>query len=130
MRNRIVTGIAAGLLVLGLGVTAAGTANAAPAVHPSTVKPHNVCNFTSATPILNPGSSGAAVKQLQCYLNDSLDDDHLTVDGSFGSLTEAAVLEFQGCDGLAVDGSVGPRTWPELKRVANGPRFCDAGDRG
>jgi peptidoglycan hydrolase-like protein with peptidoglycan-binding domain len=107
---------------------ATGTATAAPIDHAGAVKPTDVCNFTTARPTLSQGSSGTAVKQLQCYLNFSLDDDPLAVDGSFGSLTEAAVLEFQRCNRKTPDGIVGSQTWGALKTVANGPSFADAGD--
>lgn len=128
MRNRIAVGVATAFLVLNLGVAAAGTASAAPIDHAGTVKPADVCNFTTARPTVSQGSSGVAVKQLQCYLNLSLDDDPLAIDGSFGPLTNAAVFEFQRCDRIGVDGIVGPQTWGELKRVANSPNFADAGD--
>jgi lysozyme len=109
-------------------MAAAGTATAAPIDHAGAVKPADVCNFTTARPTLSQGSSGAAVKQLQCYLNFSLDDDPLTQDGSFGSITKATVLEFQRCDRISADGVVGPQTWGALKTVANGPTFADSGD--
>lgn len=38
----------------------------------------------------------------------------LTVDGDFGPLTEVAVRVFQGSQGIAVDGIVGPVTWTRL----------------
>lgn len=38
----------------------------------------------------------------------------LEPDGVFGTLTEAAVREFQAAQGLAVDGSVGNETWRAL----------------
>jgi Putative peptidoglycan binding domain/Animal haem peroxidase len=38
----------------------------------------------------------------------------LNVDGDFGPLTEQAVRDFQGNQGIAVDGIVGPVTWSRL----------------
>jgi peptidoglycan hydrolase-like protein with peptidoglycan-binding domain len=130
MRTRIVAGIAAVLLALGLGMATTGTATAAAAAHTAVAKPHDTCNYTTARPTLSQGSSGAAVRQLQCYLNSSLDDDFLAVDGQFGPQTRAAVLEFQSCDGIGVDGIVGPVTWGGLNAWANSPYWCDAGDVG
>lgn len=52
-----------------------------------------------------------SVKLLQSRLNEI--GAHLTVDGFFGSKTEAAVKEFQR-RGLLVDGIVGPQTWSAL----------------
>jgi len=128
MRNRIFVGVATGFLVLSLGMAAPGTASAASTDHAGVLKPADVCNFTPNRPPLGPGSSGVAVKQLQCYLNFSLDDDPLAEDSSFGSMTETAVIEFQRCDRISPDGQVGPITWGELKRVANSPNFADGGD--
>ena len=39
-----------------------------------------------------------------------------TADGSFGKLTESAVVHFQQDNGLEVDGIVGPMTWEVLFR--------------
>jgi len=36
------------------------------------------------------------------------------VDGAFGSLTDAAVWEYQKAKGLSVDGIVGAKTWAAL----------------
>ena len=60
------------------------------------------------------------VKTLQTMLN--LFGYHLAVDGSWGPLTNAAVLDFQrthkDVNGvqLAVDGCVGPLTWGALQK--------------
>ena len=62
-------------------------------------------------PVLRPGSSGEAVRQLQQLLNSSL-----TPDGIFGSRTEAEVRHFQQANGLEADGVVGPETWAMLER--------------
>jgi len=59
-------------------------------------------------PTIRRGASGAPVNTLQKALGG------LTVDGLFGTKTEAAVLAFQRGKGLAVDGIVGPKTWAVL----------------
>ncbi len=67
-------------------------------------------------PTLYIGSSGAAVVQLQTLLNrGSSNFPKLRVDGSFGPLTRARVVEFQVSKGLAPDGIVGPITWAALE---------------
>jgi peptidoglycan hydrolase-like protein with peptidoglycan-binding domain len=38
----------------------------------------------------------------------------VAVDGIFGPITEGAVKDFQQSKGLAVDGIMGPQTWPKL----------------
>ena len=53
-----------------------------------------------------------AVKQLQTDLNNF--GFTLTVDGIFGSETEAAVRQFQLDHNLVSDGIVGPQTWAVL----------------
>ncbi|KAB7743078.1 hypothetical protein GA707_15690 [Nostocoides sp. F2B08] len=55
------------------------------------------------------GDHGEAVKALQTLLPGGL-----TVDGSFGPATEAAVREFQSMFAPPVDGVVGPVTWHAL----------------
>ena len=60
-----------------------------------------------AHPILAPGASGAAVRQLQRLLS-------LKQDGIFGPATRIAVLARQRAAGLTADGIVGPRTWAAL----------------
>ena len=38
------------------------------------------------------------------------------IDGTFGSVTEAAVRDYQSSRGLFVDGYVGEKTWSALQR--------------
>ena len=70
---------------------------------------------SSNTPTLRKGSKGAYVTLLQKQL---LDRGYALgswgADGDFGSATEKAVRAFQGDQGLAVDGIVGPKTWAAL----------------
>lgn len=70
--------------------------------------------------IYKRGSRGEVVRQIQKAL-------HLYPDGIFGALTEERVKQFQGENGLKVDGIVGPATLAKLmpfritksKRVIN-----------
>ncbi len=64
------------------------------------------------------GSSGNDVKTLQEYLNNN--GYNLTVDGQFGSKTQAAVRDYQKNNGLSVDGIVGTNTWGSLTGAAKG----------
>lgn len=58
------------------------------------------------------GSSGSAVKAVQTQLNSH--GYSLTVDGSFGPATKAAVENYQSKHELSVDGVAGPYTWQSL----------------
>ena len=64
---------------------------------------------------LRSGSRGSAVEQLQFWLNTISQYvsaiPSVTVDGRFGSGTEAAVRAFQRRFGLEADGVVGEATW-------------------
>jgi hypothetical protein len=51
------------------------------------------------------GNTGKAVKVVQSILGG------LTIDGKFGTKTDAAVRAYQKRQGLTVDGIVGPKTW-------------------
>lgn len=64
--------------------------------------------------VLALGDSGAAVTYLQQRLN--VWGAKITVDGSFGPATDAAVRVFQAAHKLTVDGAVGPATWAELDK--------------
>ena len=70
-------------------------------------------------PILSKGSKGAAVKALQrmlyCLGYVNIDGKaRISVDGSFGSNTEAAVKRYQKNAAIGVDGIVGEKTWNKL----------------
>lgn len=71
---------------------------------------------------LRRGSSGPFVVVIQVELNRISQNYPLipklaSVDGIFGSRTEAAVRKFQEIFGLAVDGVVGKATWYSLIRL-------------
>lgn len=62
--------------------------------------------------LLQKGSSGSKVKELQEALNKS--GYNLQVDGIFGDNTLKAVTSYQKANGLGVDGIVGDQTWGKL----------------
>ena len=68
--------------------------------------------------LLRRGSTGTAVRELQFYLylmsayETSI--PAVSIDGSFGAATEAAVRAYQRFAGLTVDGVVGRTTWSSL----------------
>ena len=64
---------------------------------------------TEESAVLKIGSSGTQVRTLQTKLNN-WGYDAGTVDGIFGSKTQAAVKRFQQKNGLVADGIVGSRT--------------------
>lgn len=66
-------------------------------------------------PTLQQGSSGAAVVELQKLLNKF--NSGLTVDGTFGPATRAAVVAFQAKNELEADGIVGAKTWMVLRFI-------------
>jgi len=72
--------------------------------------------MTTATispwPLVREGDQQHPVKTLQYLLRARGHD--LIADGTFGPVTDAAVRRFQQQKGLAVDGIVGPATWPAL----------------
>ncbi len=69
-------------------------------------------DHVSAWPVVRAGDEGHPVRTLQDLLRAR--GGTVTVDGVFGPLTESAVRAFQGGHHLAVDGVVGPQTWPVL----------------
>ncbi|MFJ9908285.1 peptidoglycan-binding protein [Streptomyces sp. NPDC101152] len=72
-------------------------------------------NSTTRTQQLVVDMTGSDVAELQCLLQ-RVDITPGGIDGSFGPLTEAAVIRAQKKYHLDVDGQVGPRTWAALRR--------------
>jgi peptidoglycan hydrolase-like protein with peptidoglycan-binding domain len=77
-------------------------------------------------PTLALGATGNDVRRLQrLFVEMKLLDFH-GIDGDFGPITDQVVRDFQGSEGLAVDGIVGPATWgalpadPDTPLLANG----------
>lgn len=62
--------------------------------------------------VLRKGSKGEEVKTLQRLLNAF--GENLDVDGSFGSLTQSALMSYQGKNSLRVDGICGEMSWGSL----------------
>ena len=77
--------------------------------------------FPKVPPILQKGSKGAQVKNLQKFLNWYNGDGNLDVDGDFGKLTEKTVKAFQKSvfpdDKKEWDGKVGEKTIAKMKSV-------------
>lgn len=93
----------------------------------ATAKPAYTCAYTrragfwyagdspTLTDRLVVDMSGPEVAELQCLLQRT----GITpggIDGNFGPLTEAAVIQAQKTYHLDVDGQVGPKTWAALRR--------------
>ena len=74
--------------------------------------PEVVENITLGSRLLKKGSAGGDVKTLQELLNQL--GAGLTVDGDFGSKTEAAVIAFQKKAGLKQDGKYGDQSHAAL----------------
>jgi len=64
--------------------------------------------------VLEFGSTGEAVRELQALLG-------IDIDGDFGEQTDAAVREFQEDRGLKIDGVVGDKTWAALEAGEDQP---------
>lgn len=70
-------------------------------------------SITVNTYTLKSGSKGNAVVSMQALLNVK-GDAKLELDGSFGPLTEQALMRYQHSHGLDVDGVCGKQSWTEL----------------
>jgi hypothetical protein len=64
-------------------------------------------------PVLQVGDQGNSVQQLQIELS-RIGLSEISIDGTYGPTTEAAVRQFQRDQGLTPDGIVGPQTWQAL----------------
>lgn len=74
----------------------------------------NPGNYNLGTTILKNGSRGEAVKELQRYLNDTLNLG-LVIDGILGPKTIVVIKQWQKERGLVPDGLVGPKTKAMMK---------------
>ncbi|MGP1387792.1 MAG: peptidoglycan-binding domain-containing protein [Thainema sp.] len=72
-------------------------------------------SISTQRPLLQRGSRGEAVRELQTLLNQRIGALPLTVDGIFGQKTEFVVQVMQYRLYLAEDGIVGPKTWASLE---------------
>lgn len=68
---------------------------------------------------LRRGSKGTAVVECQTMLDKlGYDLGQLGIDGDYGRMTQAAVMNFQSDHGLGRDGICGPKTWEALIAAA------------
>jgi peptidoglycan hydrolase-like protein with peptidoglycan-binding domain len=125
------------VLLTAFALISHGTASAHSAtVKPQTVSPSVIVPFACPATV-QEGSSGSAVRTLQSALNGLLNNFNdpsffemspdtytapLSVDGSFGSQTLRAVIDFQTWNSpafggtLTVDGIIGPQSWHVLHK--------------
>jgi peptidoglycan hydrolase-like protein with peptidoglycan-binding domain len=82
----------------------------------------------TGSPMLRMGSKGSLVSLLQELLNAA--GASLVVDGDFGRLTEAAVINYQVRMGLTVDGIVGPQTAGSLNSSGSSSGASSSGTSG
>lgn len=97
------------------GIAGKDTYNKLKSYNPST--PSKTTTTSSAAwtgQTLKEGSSGTAVKSLQTMLKNA-GFDVGTIDGKYGSKTEAAVLAFQKRVNISADGIAGKDTYNKLK---------------
>jgi peptidoglycan hydrolase-like protein with peptidoglycan-binding domain len=66
----------------------------------------------SPWPVVQNGKQGHPVRTLQCLLRAR--GHSVTVDGTFGPATEAAVKAFQTSKGMTADGIMSAQTWLSL----------------
>ncbi|MFE7627132.1 peptidoglycan-binding protein [Streptomyces sp. NPDC057509] len=86
----------------GIGVT----------VNPVTFMATRGVDLGGGWPRIDPGASGRTVVVIQYLMTQR--GYSLVADGQYGSVSSAAVKQFQKAKGLVADGQVGPATWPHL----------------
>ncbi|MBA2391715.1 MAG: peptidoglycan-binding protein [Ktedonobacteraceae bacterium] len=113
MRTKLALVILLIALFVGASLSYSGTAHASAAT-PATNTHTSVALLTCPPTI----SYGTSQYNLVIVLQDNLDryyGYHLDIDGHFGSLTRAAVKDFQAHYAPPSDGVVGPITWNALQ---------------
>ncbi|MER6346546.1 peptidoglycan-binding domain-containing protein [Streptomyces sp. NPDC001595] len=109
------------------GAVAAGTGAQAAAAYPCDVNMSSTGRLTAGyysgdTVVPSTTQVTAAGKEAQCLLQYQGYNPG-TIDGVFGSRSQSAARLFQStvngaCKaGLAVDGKIGPKSWPYLRRL-------------
>ncbi len=116
-RGRLVTGLATTALTAGLlAGTAVASADAAPSRNSAGTAERECNYYHGRPPVIRPGTSGPAVLQIQCLINTRSNyPDPVPETGDFDPPTIKAVGYVQRCNGIAVDGVIGPRTWRALE---------------
>jgi hypothetical protein len=120
-------GVLAPATLLLVALFPAHAASAAPASQAASVGMVQTSAAQASAVVLRRGMRGARVRALQQRLVD-LRYWLGVVDGSYGYLTEQAVMAFQKVNGLARDGIAGPRTMAALKNPVR-PKPRSSGSR-
>ena len=84
----------------------------------------NASQNATVRPTLSLGSTGEDVKDLQKFLNRTVADNTLVVDGKFGQITQKAVIFFQQQYGLTLDGIVSSHTWEVIDTIIVHSTLC------
>lgn len=73
-----------------------------------------IAEWARAQPVIRKGSKGAAVIQVQNWLNDLVGSKVLKIDGDFGPTTHNWIVQYQKDRGLTADGVIGEQTWARM----------------
>ena len=122
------------------GTSSGSPAPATPAPEPSSEPTPTVTQAPAPEPVLAPGDTGRAVRELQSRLAQLAWFAPMTT-GDYGPGTRTAVRGFQEKRGFGATGVVDPRTWRRLVRMTRtptdaelfnkpGPTLLAAGDSG